>query len=290
VNVLEEDILDSFSRAEKIALIIPTLNEAENIRALLSRIRSTLDPLKIKYELIVVDDDSRDGINAVVAEIAQEDARVRLIIRKGERGLSGAILHGWQHTDANILGVIDADFQHPPELLQQLCSSIEQGADLVVASRYANGGDVGNWNALRRMASSLAIGLTLPLQRRSCRVKDPMSGFFLVRRECIQNLQFQKSGFKLLLEILVRADVHAVAEIPFSFGLRGHGASKANFRVALDYLTLLRSLYGLRWMDNSPSSTSVDSASVSVFSAGLEDEPEAWTAMNQLPIHESIHS
>src|ERR1019366_10018336 len=102
------------STPEKLALTIPTLREAENISGLLDHVRSVLDPLGIDYEILVVDDDSRDGTEEIVSAIAHADPRVSLLIRKGERGLSGAVLYGWRQTDAAILGVMDADLQHPP--------------------------------------------------------------------------------------------------------------------------------------------------------------------------------
>jgi dolichol-phosphate mannosyltransferase len=228
---------------EKLALVIPTLCEAENIGGLLNHVRSVLDPLSVPYEILVVDDDSRDGTGAVVEAIALDDPRVRLLVRKGERGLSGAILHGWQRTDATVLGVMDADLQHPPELLPDLLTAIHDGRDLVIGSRYTPGGDLGQWNPVRKLLSTTAVWVTWPLQRRHLRAKDPMSGFFMVRRRCLPEGAFQKSGFKLLLEILVRGRIRSVKEVPFAFGLRYRGASKANFKVAWDYGMLLSRLY-----------------------------------------------
>lgn len=228
---------------EKLALVIPTLCEAENIAALLGHVRSVLDPLDVPYEIIVVDDDSSDGTGSVVQSIARQDPRVRLLVRKGERGLSGAILHGWKHTNATVLGVMDADLQHPPELLPKLIAAIQSGNDLVIGSRYTPGGDLGQWNPVRKFLSAAAVWVTWPLQRRDLRAHDPMSGFFLVRRNCLPQTDFQKSGFKLLLEILVRGRMQSVQEVPFAFGLRYRGASKANFKVAWDYGTLLLRLY-----------------------------------------------
>jgi dolichol-phosphate mannosyltransferase len=228
---------------EKLALVIPTLCEAENIGGLLNHVRTVLDPLNIPYEILVVDDDSPDGTGAIVSAVADEDSRVRLLIRKGERGLSGAILHGWQHTDATVLGVMDADLQHPPELLPKLLSAIQDGGDLVIGSRYTAGGDLGKWNPVRKLLSSAAVWVTWPLQKSRLRAKDPMSGFFMVRRDCLPRTAFQKSGFKLLLEILVRGRIESVKEVPFAFGIRFRGASKANFRVAWDYGLLLVRLY-----------------------------------------------
>ena len=228
---------------DKLALVIPTLCEAENIGSLLAHVRSVLDPLDIPYELLVVDDDSPDGTAAIVSRIADEDPRVRLLVRKGERGLSGAILHGWQHTDATVLGVMDADLQHPPELLAQLVFAMREGRDLVIGSRYSPGGDLGQWNPIRKVLSSAAVWVTLPLQKPRLRIMDPMSGFFMVRRRCLPEIDFQRSGFKLLLEILVRGQFESVKEVPFAFGLRYRGTSKANFKVAWDYGFLLARLY-----------------------------------------------
>ena len=232
---------------ETLALVIPTLNEAENVGGLLLHVRSVLDPVGIPYEIVVVDDDSIDGTGDMVSAIAEQDPRVRLLVRKGQRGLSGAILHGWQNTDARILGVMDADLQHPPELLPQLVAGIRSGHDLVIGSRYTPGGDLGNWNPMRKLLSAAAVWVTWPLQKRKLRAKDPMSGFFLVRRSCLDQVPFQQSGFKLLLEVLVRGHIHSVEEVPFAFGLRYRGASKANFKVAVDYARLLARLYAARF-------------------------------------------
>ena len=232
---------------EKLALVIPTLCEAGNIGGLLDHVRSVLDPLEIPYEILVVDDDSRDGTGEVVSAIALEDPRVRLLVRKGERGLSGAVLYGWQRTDAAILGVMDADLQHPPELLPQLLAAIQAGRDLVIGSRYTPGGGLGEWNPVRRFISATAVWVTWPIQRAGIRAKDPMSGFFLVRRHCLEQVMFQPTGFKLLLDVLVRGRIQSIEEVPFVFGQRYRGASKANFKVAWEYARLLATLYAGRF-------------------------------------------
>jgi dolichol-phosphate mannosyltransferase len=237
---------DHHTAHEKLALVIPTLSEAENIGGLLRHVRSVLDPLNLPYEIIVVDDDSPDRTGEVVSAIAQQDPRVRLLVRKGERGLSGAVLYGWKHTDATILGVMDADLQHPPELLPQLIAAIDSGHDLAIGSRYTHGGATGEWSRSRKLFSSAAVWATWPIQRRHIRAEDPMSGYFMVRRHCLDRLVFQPQGFKLLLEILVRGHIKSVEEVPFIFGLRYRGASKANFKVAWDYGLLLLRLYAGR--------------------------------------------
>jgi len=228
---------------QKLALAIPTLGEAENIRPLLERVGQVLDPLGIDYEILVVDDDSCDGTVEIVEALTRRDPRIRLLVRKGERGLSGAILHGWAHTDASIVGVMDADLQHPPELLGELATAMLSGCDLAIASRYTAGGELGTWNPLRRLFSVAAVFVTWPIQRAGLRAHDPMSGFFLVRRDCVANISFQPTGFKLLLEILVRAQISSVREVPFAFGRRFRGRSKANVKVALEYGRLLARLY-----------------------------------------------
>ena len=235
------------STPEKLALTIPTLREAENISGLLDHVRSVLDPLRIRYEILVVDDDSRDGTEEIVSAISQKDPRVRLLVRKGQRGLSGAVLYGWQNTDAAILGVMDADLQHPPELLPALIAAIYSGHDLVIGSRYTAGGSMRDWNLVRKLISAAAVWVTWPIQRSGLRAKDPMSGFFLVRRECLERIPFQSAGFKLLLEVLVRGHIRSVEEVPFSFGQRYRGASKASVRVAVDYARLLARLYANRF-------------------------------------------
>jgi dolichol-phosphate mannosyltransferase len=227
---------------DKFALVVPTLNEAGNIECLLDRVQDVLDPLGLSYEVIVVDDGSADATPQLVHRRSESDRRVRLLSRKGERGLAGAVVHGWAHTDADLLGVIDADLQHPPELLSPLLEVIEEGHDIVIASRYAMKNGVRGWNPIRVAISRASTWATMPLQRKGVRVTDPMSGFFVVRRSAIEGLTFETKGFKLLLEILVRARIRSAREVPFHFGKRHSGKSKASPMIALHYLHLLGKL------------------------------------------------
>jgi dolichol-phosphate mannosyltransferase len=138
---------------------------------------------------------------------------------------------------------MDADFQHPPDLLPELLlTAIAEGHDIVIASRYAAKDGVRGWNPVRVAISRASTWATLPFQRKGLRVKDPMSGFFIVRREAIDGLSFETKGFKLLLEILVRARIRSAREIPFRFGRRHAGKSKAGTAVALHYVQLLGKL------------------------------------------------
>jgi dolichol-phosphate mannosyltransferase len=225
----------------KLGLAIPTLNEAGNIPVLLDRINAALEPLQVEHELIVVDDDSADGTAAIASNYAACDPRVKVFVRKGQKGLAGAVIHGWEHTDAELLGVIDADLQHPPEVLPALIAAVKKGADVAIASRYVNGNGVGEWNKFRLFVSRCSTLATTPLQR-NVKVKDPLSGFFVVRRQCIDSLKLQPEGFKILLEILVKGRITSAVEVPFQFGSRHSGESKASIRVALQYFSLLGKL------------------------------------------------
>lgn len=226
----------------KFALVVPTLNEAGNIESLLQRVEAALEPLPITCEVIVVDDDSTDGTPEIVKAIARSNSRIRLLSRKSQRGLAGAVVHGWLHSDADLVGVIDADLQHPPELLPLLLAAMCEGCDIAIASRYEGNNGVKGWNPVRAAISRVSTLAALPLQRDDLRIEDPMSGFFIVRRDAIDGICFETKGFKLLLEILVRARIRSAREIPFQFGIRRAGKSKAGAGVAFRYLHLLGKL------------------------------------------------
>ena len=221
------------------AIVVPTLNEAGNIDKILTALTDALSETQYDYEIVVVDDGSTDGTVERVGDWANRDSRVRLLSRAGERGLAGAVLYGWSQSRANLLGVIDADLQHPPELLPELLKAAER-ADIAIASRYAR-------ESRNERVESIA-GRCFPAQhargsasdlKKNLGVTDPMSGFFVIHRRCIEGLTFQTTGFKLLLEILVRGRIHTAKEVPYHFGLRRAGRSKASAIVALHYLHLL---------------------------------------------------
>ncbi|HEY1679173.1 MAG TPA: polyprenol monophosphomannose synthase [Candidatus Sulfotelmatobacter sp.] len=223
------------------ALVLPTLNEAGNIDRVLTRATDALSVTDYDYEIIVVDDGSADGTIEKVRDWNQRDPRVRLLCRSNERGLAGAVLYGWAQTQAGLLGVMDADLQHPPELLPELLKKAEC-ADIAIASRYAERKGTEGWNPLRvfiSRASTLAAGCFIS---KRVRVTDPMSGFFAVRRSCIDGVTFQTTGFKLLLEILVRGRIRNTREVPYHFGIREAGKSKASAAVGFQYLHLLSRL------------------------------------------------
>jgi dolichol-phosphate mannosyltransferase len=226
-------------RFHRFALVIPTLNEVGNITSVLDRAVAALSHAEVPWNILVVDDESSDGTAQVVQRYFESEPRVRLVTRTAQSGLAGAITYGWAQTDADLIGVMDADLQHPPELLPNLIVAVANGADLAIASRYANNGSVENWSWLRKAVSRVAVLASRPVQRQTLRVQDPMSGFFVLRRQCITGLEFQPAGFKLLLEILARGRINSVAEVPFTFASRHSGASKANAMTAVHYFVLL---------------------------------------------------
>jgi dolichol-phosphate mannosyltransferase len=222
-----------------LALVIPTIDEAGNIDRMLSELTDALSGTEYEYEIVVVDDGSTDGTVERVQNWTKRDPRIRVISRAGERGLAGAVLYGWSQSRANLLGVIDADLQHPPELLPELLKAAEQ-ADIAIASRYARNQGTKGWNPVRAAVSRLSTLAAAPLiSKKNLGVTDPMSGFFVIHRRCIEGLTFQTTGFKLLLEILVRGRIQKALEVPYHFGLRRAGRSKASATVAFHYLHLL---------------------------------------------------
>lgn len=230
------------STAKTFTLVLPTLNEAGNIDKVITQVRNVLSTTPYDWNVAVVDDGSTDGTIEQVQNWSARDPRVHLVSRSGERGLAGAVLYGWSQNPADLLGVMDADLQHPPELLPKLLAEIDN-ADIAIASRYAASDGLAGWNPIRiaisRM-STLAAGRLIA--KKHLRVTDPMSGFFIVRRNSIEGLEFQRSGFKLLLDVLVRGRIRSAREVAYHFGIRKAGRSKASASVAIDYLRLLSRL------------------------------------------------
>ena len=217
----------------QLSIIVPTYNERENIPTLVSRVHQALEGYK--YELIVVDDNSPDG-TAQIAESLSEKYPVRVICRKTERGLATAVVTGFNQAKGEVLGVIDADLQHPPERIPELLHAIHKGADVAIGSRYIPGGGMEGWSRMRQLMSKVATlvaRISLPSVRK---VNDPMSGFFLLRKGVIDDVELKPVGYKILLEILARGHVKGVAEIPYVFRERERGESKLNITEQRSYL------------------------------------------------------
>jgi dolichol-phosphate mannosyltransferase len=228
-----------------VSLVLPTYNEALNLPRLIPRLTSVLEREGVPFEIIVVDDDSPDGTWALAGEMALTDPRVRLIRRRGERGLATAVVAGWKAAEGEILGVMDADLQYPPEGLPELLRAMGADAalDVVVASRYAPGVRMGPWSHRRQIASRTAILLAkLALPRALGRLRDPNAGYFLIRRRVIEGVDLRPLGYKILIEVLARGHWQRMVEIPHAYEGRHEGTSKLGSRQAVEFLSHLARL------------------------------------------------
>jgi dolichol-phosphate mannosyltransferase len=223
---------------QMVSIVSPTYNESENIKLLVERISQVMSGRE--YEIIVVDDNSSDGTVEAAKEVSK-NYPVKILVRNGKLGLASAILTGFEHAKGNIIGVIDADLQHPPEYLLEFVKAIETGGyDIVFGSRYTNGGGVDGWTRKRLLTSKVAVLLARPLVKG---VKDPMSGFFFLKRSVIEGIRLNPTGYKLGLEILVKGRYRRLKEVPYTFKRRRNGTSKLNTSEIFSYLRLLKGLY-----------------------------------------------
>ena len=223
----------------ELTIVIPTLNERDNIEPLLERLARTLDG--ISWEALFVDDDSGDGTLDVLHALSRRSDQVRFIRRVGRRGLTSACIEGLAASSAPYLAVMDADMQHDEALLAEMLTILKSGdTELVNGSRYISGGGVGNWNAGRHRLSQ--IGTRLGQSILKTHLTDPLSGFFMLRRELFEEAVDRMSGlgFKILLDLVssLRRTV-SVRELPYTFRERSAGESKLDTLVSLEYLLLL---------------------------------------------------
>ena len=222
-----------------LTLVIPTFNERENISPLISKLTDALDG--IDWEVVYVDDDSQDGTAQRVRDVAQENGRVRCIHRIGRRGLSSAVIEGAMSSSSPFIAVMDADLQHDERILPEMLRVLnEEGCDIVVGSRYTSGGGIGEWDASRAKISDFATKLSKLVLKAD--VNDPMSGFFVVKRnvfeDCVRRLS--GIGFKILLDIFASSPRPlAHKEVPYEFRTRVAGESKLDTQAAWGYLMLL---------------------------------------------------
>jgi dolichol-phosphate mannosyltransferase len=223
----------------ELSIIIPTFNEHDNIAELIRRLRLCL--ADTDWEVLFVDDDSRDGTAEQVRRFAGSDRRIRCIQRVGRRGLSSACVEGMLASSAPYLAVMDGDLQHDERLLPRMLEALKlPDTDIVVGSRYAEGGDIGGWDARRARLSRLATWLGRTLVPAG--LTDPMSGFFMIRREAFMAAQRQLSriGFKILMDLFASSPrTLRFREISYTFGVRQAGQSKFDSATAWDYAMLL---------------------------------------------------
>jgi dolichol-phosphate mannosyltransferase len=228
-----------------VSVIIPTYREAENLPLLVPRIAAALHQAGLRGEIVIVDDNSQDGTEMLCKELALSYP-VRLLVRTGQRGLAGAVLHGLRQATGAVLAVMDADLSHPPELIPAIVAAIRSGqADFAIGSRYVAGGQTDeDWGWFRRFNSSVATLLARPLTP----VADPFAGFFALARDRFAAASpLDPIGYKICLELLVKCDCRRIAEIPIRFQDRRHGRSKLSLREQFNYLRHLGRLYWYRF-------------------------------------------
>ncbi len=224
--------------APTLSLVVPTYNERDRLPDLVRAVFDAYHRGGVDGELVVVDDNSPDGTGRVADDLATRYP-MTVIHRAGKLGLGTAVVAGFDASDAQIAGVIDADLSHPPALVpRMLTAMLEARADFVIGSRYIPGGGTGDWGLGRRLMSQFACQLARGLTP----VRDVTSGFFLVRREIAKGVTISAGGFKICLELLIRSAPRLVIEVPYTFQTRTAGKSKMNMKEALGYLTQLRDL------------------------------------------------
>jgi dolichol-phosphate mannosyltransferase len=229
----------------ELSVIVPTYNESENIVELVDRIEKLID--FTSFELVIVDDNSPDGTAKIAEALNDKYGNIKICRRSGKHGLSSAVFYGFEKAATKTLAVIDADLQHPPEILLKMYAKLSEGYDLVVASRYIDGGKIEDWTSSRMILSKGAIMLAHLFLPKTRRVKDATSGCFVVRREVMDGVKFETIGFKLLLEILAKGKLNQIAEVPYIFRNRSNGNSNLNLKELCNYLFLLSKVYRSRF-------------------------------------------
>jgi dolichol-phosphate mannosyltransferase len=222
-----------------LSIVVPTYNERERLADLVHAIFRGYADRGIDGELVIVDDNSPDGTGQIADDLARQ-YRITVLHRPGKLGLGTAVVAGFDAASAPVVGVIDADLSHPPDMPPRMLAVMTRtSADVVIGSRYIPGGGTRNWPLLRRVMSRLACVAAKPLTP----VVDATSGLFLIRRDLARTIRISAGGFKICLELLVRGRPGSVVEVPYVFSDRAAGESKMNLKEALGYVTQLRDLW-----------------------------------------------
>lgn len=230
---------DASEKIPELSIIVPTYNERENVVRTLRAICRAL--VGVEFTIVVVDDGSEDRTADLCERLRQEIPQLR-VIRRRRRGLASAIFDGMANSAADYVAVIDADLQHPPKALNLFLKELREGYDIVIGSRYVEGGVIIGWNGFRRAISRMAILLVhLAFPTTRC-IADPVSGFFAVKKELIDRCDFELIGYKLLLEVIVKCWRAKVREVPISFAPRMKGSSKLSFKEIVNYISLIARL------------------------------------------------
>lgn len=219
----------------KISIIIPTYNEKDNIKKLIKKIFNSLK--KYNFEIIFVDDNSTDGTTEIIEKISKKNRNIKLIKRKRRMGINSAFICGYKKSVGKYVVLMDADLQHPPEKIPEMIEYLKNGYDLVISSRFLKNSKIIEYPLFRKLFSIIMCKI-IKLLIRKIKVNDPLSGFFAIRREkleeIIDKIKF-KRGFKILIEILINSKKIKIKEIPFVFRPRIYGKSKVNKTIVLEF-------------------------------------------------------
>jgi dolichol-phosphate mannosyltransferase len=215
-----------------LTVIIPTFNEEANIRNIVLAVNAVFHEHTLKGQILVVDDDSVDGTIGIVNDIKRTLDNVEILVRKEDHGLSQSVADGFAHASSDIFIVIDADFSHPPVLIPRMYEEIRKGNDIVIGSRYMEGGGIKKWPMKRRVIS---IGATFLGRILFPDITDPVSGFFAVRKQVVEKAELKPRGYKILLEVLGKGMWEKDKEIPFEFVDREIGDSKLKIKTIIEY-------------------------------------------------------
>jgi len=230
--------------ARVISVVVPTYREAGNLALLAEAVDAALSDPGCDYELLFIDDDSRDGSDEICAELSTRFP-VRFVVRNGERGLATAVIHGISMASGDIVVVMDADLSHPASAIPAMIARLQSGeSDFVLGSRYVEGAWIhDDWSVFRRLSSIIPSLMAKPL----CPLKDPMSGFFAIRRADMPDpSRLLPVGYKIALEIFVKGSFSQPSEVPIHFSDRHHGESKLSLKEQLNFLRHLARLYAYK--------------------------------------------
>ena len=221
-----------------VSVVFPSYNESKNIAELIRRVNESFSGSGAALEMIVVDDDSPDGTAKIVESLTEKYGNLKLLVRRGERGLATAVVRGWEKAGGKYLAVMDSDLQHPTDLVLRLYgAAVERGADMVVASRKAEGGGVSGWAFHRVVISNVANWMAkFFLPRSLFRISDTTTGCFLFEGGRVNLSSLSPHGFKIFLEVLVRGKFSKTAEVGYVFTERFHGKSKMTLRQDFEFV------------------------------------------------------
>ena len=219
----------------ELSIVIPTFNEKENVQTIVQRIDRTLAPIGCEYEIWFIDD-SKDDTPQMLALLSQKYKHVHYVHRENERGLGTAVVEGFRRSSGKYIVVMDADLQHPPELLSTILERLREGIDVVIPSRFVPGGSDGGLNAFRKLVSWTARKIGQLAIKRLRSISDCTGGYFGLHRDVIKDAKLNPIGWKILMEVLVNGNYETVHEIPYSFQARDAGESKMSLREQWNYL------------------------------------------------------